>query len=89
MIFHSADEVLAAVQIELNDPEYADMEHHNLKTYNEGCRGPLCRKKMRDYGREQYRAKQGVAPDGLHKPTVRTQWDELLAKQPTRLDRVA
>lgn len=36
---------------ELTDPPYRNRSHHNPKTYNVGCRGPLCRKAIRDYMR--------------------------------------
>lgn len=73
------------VQAELHDPKYIGREHHDNKTYVAGCRGPLCRKASRDYGRERYRALNGVAEDALHKPTVRTRWDALLETFPTMI----
>ena len=84
-MFHTAEDVLAAVREELNDPAHEGVEHHNLKTYNDGCRGPLCRKRVRDYGRDRYRATKAVPSSELHKPTVRTQWGDLLESQPRRL----
>lgn len=81
MIYATREEVLAAVELELADPKYSDMTHHQLHTYNEGCQGPLCRKRQRDYGRERYRIRNGVTEEQLHKPTIRTQWDELLNEQ--------
>jgi hypothetical protein len=41
--------VWQAVCRELVDPDYKNRSHHNPKTYNVGCRGPLCRKAIRDY----------------------------------------
>lgn len=74
------------VEAELNDPKYLGLPHRDNKTYVAGCRGPMCRKASRDYGRERYRALNGVAADALHKPTVRTRWDALLETFPTQLE---
>lgn len=82
------DETLLRLQVqaELNDPKYLGREHRDNKTYVAGCRGPLCRKASRDYGRELYRIRNEVAPDAVHKPTVRTKWDDLLDTFPTALE---
>jgi hypothetical protein len=82
------DEAIIRLQVEaeLRDPKYLGRDHHDNKLYVAGCRGPLCRKASRDYGRELYRARNEVAPDALHKPTVRTKWDALLETFPTKLE---
>lgn len=85
-LYGTREELLAAVEAELADPDYTGRDHHDLHTYNEGCRGPLCRKRSRDYGRERYRSVKAVPAQEHHRPTVRTQWDALLAEQPTRLE---
>lgn len=84
-VYLTKEDVLLAVKNELEDEKYNGMFHHEIKTYNAGCKGPLCRKRMRDYGREMYRNKNSVPTDELHKPTVRTQWDSILDSQPRQL----
>lgn len=84
-MYETEAQVRSAVDAELRDPDYLNREHGNIGTYTDGCRGPLCKKKSRDYGRAQYRAKNKVPAQELHKPTVRTRWDALLNTMPTRL----
>lgn len=84
-VYETESEVRAAVDAELRDPEFIGKKHHDLGTYTDGCRGPLCKKRSRDYGRQQYRTKNKVPAQELHKPTVRTRWDALLNTLPTRL----
>lgn len=43
------EEVWLEVMEELTEYKYRNRTHHNPKTYNVGCRGPLCRKALRDY----------------------------------------
>lgn len=40
---------------ELLDPEYFDYQHGQRNTRARGCKGPMCRKAARDYGREVQR----------------------------------
>lgn len=44
---------------ELSDPEYSKRSHHNVGTYDQGCRGPLCRKANREHPRRK-RSDRGV-----------------------------
>jgi len=36
---------------EVMEEEYSGRQHHNTGTYNQGCRGPLCRKANREHPR--------------------------------------
>jgi hypothetical protein len=38
---------------EVCDAEYARRSHHNVGTYDQGCRGPLCRKARREHPRRK------------------------------------
>lgn len=40
---------------EILDPEYSNRTH-NKRTYDAGCRGPLCRKAAREAGRRRQRS---------------------------------
>lgn len=80
-------DVLKAVQEELLDPRFNDKDHHDIRTYNRGCRGPLCKKASRDYQRDRYRKDADVPETEFHKPTKITMWDELLGLMPVRFRR--
>ena len=43
---------------ELCDELYSKRSHHNVGTYDQGCRGPLCRKALREHPRRK-------APHGI------------------------
>lgn len=43
------DQVWKDVCEELTNPLYKNRTHPNRRTYDFGCRGPLCRKASRDY----------------------------------------
>ena len=49
---HCADLWVQVVN-ELEDAEYRTRSHHNAGTYNQGCRGPLCRKANREHPRRK------------------------------------
>lgn len=38
---------------ELLDADYNGRTHHNRRTYDAGCKGPLCGKAMREHGRRR------------------------------------
>jgi hypothetical protein len=38
---------------EVFDEVYAKRSHHNVGTYDKGCRGPLCRKALREHPRRR------------------------------------
>lgn len=42
-------ELWAEILTEVCDPEYRSRSHHNVGTYDVGCRGPLCRKALREH----------------------------------------
>lgn len=46
-------ELWIEVLTELQDEEYAKRSHHNVGTYDQGCRGPLCRKALREHPRRK------------------------------------
>lgn len=41
------------VVAEMSDDEYKTRSHHNVGTYTQGCRGPLCRKANREHPRRK------------------------------------
>lgn len=41
------------VILEVLDHEYLKRSHHNVGTYDQGCRGPLCRKALREHPRRK------------------------------------
>lgn len=47
------EELWEEVCKELLDPEFMTRSHHNVGTYNEKCRGPLCRKAHREHPRRR------------------------------------
>lgn len=52
-----SDEELAelwhALIVELLNTELSGRTHHNRRTYDAGCRGPLCSKSTREYARRR------------------------------------
>jgi hypothetical protein len=59
LTFHMrCEELWREVIEELCDDTYARRAHHNNGTYDQGCRGPLCRKALRDHSRRK-------SPSGL------------------------
>lgn len=47
------DELWLEVCTEVMDPDYTTRTHHNISTYDVGCRGPLCRKAYREHPRRK------------------------------------
>lgn len=47
------DEVWYEVCKELTDPRFKNRTHHRPKTYTVGCRGPVCRKAIRESQRSK------------------------------------
>lgn len=43
------DDLWEDVLAEVCDEEYLTRLHHNVGTYDKGCRGPLCRKALREH----------------------------------------
>lgn len=41
------------ILLEICHPEYATRSHANVGTYDQGCRGPLCRKALREHPRRR------------------------------------
>lgn len=39
--------------VELLNPEFSNRTHNNRRTYDAGCKGPLCRKALREYARRR------------------------------------
>lgn len=39
--------------VELLDTDYIGRTHHNRRTYDAGCKGPLCGKAVREHGRRR------------------------------------
>lgn len=54
LTFHMrCEELWGDVVTELLDPEYRNRSHHNVGTYDQGCRGHLCRKALREHPRRK------------------------------------
>lgn len=47
------DAIWKEVLEEFFDPEHSSRSHHSVGTYNSGCRGPLCRKALREHPRRR------------------------------------
>lgn len=47
------EELWTEVVSEVLDHEYLKRSHHNVGTYDQGCRGPLCRKALREHPRRK------------------------------------
>lgn len=47
------NELWRQVMEELKSAPYRTRSHHNVGTYNQGCRGPLCRKANREHPRRK------------------------------------
>lgn len=47
------EELWPEVTSEVLDHEYVKRAHHNVGTYDQGCRGPLCRKALREHPRRK------------------------------------
>jgi hypothetical protein len=49
---------------EITNPDFVNLKHGSIKTYDKGCHGPLCRKKRRERGRiAQKHAGTYVSPE--------------------------
>ena len=51
--FSCVQEAWEQVLAEVMDQEYIRRSHHNVGTYDQGCRGPLCRKAQREHPRRK------------------------------------
>ena len=47
------NEIWEDVCNELTDPSFISRSHHNVGTYDAGCKGPLCRKAHREHPRRR------------------------------------
>jgi len=47
------EELWNEVLAEVRDENYLKRAHHNIGTYDQGCRGPLCRKALREHPRRK------------------------------------
>jgi hypothetical protein len=74
-IHPSAEPIYLQSLEELSDPEFAHLEHGSRATYKHGCTGPLCKKAMRDYGRNYQRARSSATKQRV---TYKQRFDELL-----------
>ena len=45
----SIEELRAQIDLELQDPKYIRCRHYSRKTYDKGCRGPLCGQAASEY----------------------------------------
>lgn len=51
--------VVEEMREELSHPDWLGESHGHRRLYRRGCRGPLCKKAARDYGRKYMREAQG------------------------------
>jgi hypothetical protein len=47
------EELWREVTCEVLDHRFLKRSHHNVGTYDQGCRGPLCRKALREHPRRK------------------------------------
>jgi hypothetical protein len=47
------EELWGEILVELQHPTWAGRAHNNRGTYDQGCRGPLCRKAIRENSRRK------------------------------------
>lgn len=47
--------LMGQILFELTDERFSTRTHHRRKLYDDGCKGPLCRKAERDRSRQRYR----------------------------------
>lgn len=77
LVLQDIDEgLLLQVVKELSDPLYLGRTHGKISCYNEGCRGPFCRKVNRDRSRQMYGNKTNVK---RHRQRRQHKEDEMLA----------
>lgn len=76
-IHPSAHAVYLRVLEELED-QREGLLHHTRAGYKRGCRGPLCMKAMRDYGRQYQRKRAGQVYQGGTRTSQQRLNDELL-----------
>ena len=46
-------ELWSEITLEILDNAFLRRSHHNVGTYDQGCRGPLCRKALREHPRRK------------------------------------
>ena len=76
------EELMLKVVKELSDPLFLGRTHGKISCYNEGCRGPFCRKVNRDRSRQMYGNKVNVK---RHRQRRQHEEDEALTLLATRI----
>lgn len=51
-------EIWTEILVEILENDYINRSHHNVGTYDIGCRGPLCRKALREHPRRRSPTRQ-------------------------------
>lgn len=69
--------------VELLDEEYMNRSHHNRRTYDAGCKGPLCRKATREASRR--RNKTAVHEKYLYVDPILDYWWPLASERIARV----
>lgn len=82
-VMPGAHDILVAANNELLDPAWSHRKHGSRKTYVVGCRGPLCTKAQRDYGRQYQRDTRGHTR--IRRSALR-QFDDLIDEIQKSLD---
>lgn len=62
MTIKTAQTLQRAIEKELANPKHSGRVHGRRGTYTLGCRGPLCRKANRDYGRARLNSLTPLGP---------------------------
>lgn len=66
------EELWKEVVVEVCDSDYTTRSHHNVGTYDVGCRGPLCRKAHREHPRRKapYGVTMQVKEERIYDPVL-------------------
>jgi hypothetical protein len=72
-------ELWTTLVMELMNPTYAGRTHQNRRTADAGCKGPLCRKAVREHGRRR----MGTSPNERFKyvDEILTYWHPIAVKR--------
>ena len=58
------------VLTEMLDADYRNRSHHNVSTYDSGCRGPLCRKAHREHPRRKAPVSVNLREERVYDPVI-------------------
>jgi len=66
------DQLWKEICYELKNEKFLSRSHHNVGTYDQGCRGPLCRKALREHPRRKpvHGVAQQVRDERVYDPVL-------------------